>query len=44
LLQVVARIESFPVTSPLMKFLFGMEMLLEKAQVGPGFQVSKEPR
>ena len=33
LLQLVERIESFPVTSPIVKFLTGMELLLEKAQV-----------
>ena len=33
LFQLVERIESFAVTSPVMKFLFGLELLLEKIQV-----------
>lgn len=33
LTQLVDRILSFPVTSPVIKFLTGLELLLEKAQV-----------
>ena len=32
-MQVVSRIKSFAVTAPLMKFIFGLELLLTKAQV-----------
>jgi hypothetical protein len=31
--MIVDRIKSFPVTSPIIKFLTGLELLLEKAQV-----------
>ena len=33
LVTVVTRILSFPVTSPVMKFVTGLEVLLQKAQV-----------
>ena len=33
LVEVVERILSFPVTSPVMKILTGLEVLLRKAQV-----------
>ena len=33
LLQLVERLETFPVTAPIIRFLTGMELLLEKAQV-----------
>ncbi|XP_070191391.1 midasin-like isoform X1 [Littorina saxatilis] len=36
LLLLVERIESFPVTAPIVKFLTGMELLLEKAQLWEG--------
>ena len=31
--DIVSRIESFPITSPVMKFLTGIELLVQKAQV-----------
>ena len=37
LTQLVERIKSFPVTSPVIKFLTGLELLLEKAQVCPHY-------
>ena len=33
LLQLVERLKTFPVTAPIIRFLTGMELLLEKAQV-----------
>jgi hypothetical protein len=38
--QIVERILSFSVTSPVVKFLTGLELLLEKAQVRKNLPVA----